>query len=170
MGGGLHLHLSLINTLGRSTHLQVGSSVKSASQFLRQSVSQSVRQSPRLLWFYSQFLTTTRHAATPLVSWTPAVWAVTTFFLSFVLLPVPLCLLRARTSHLNPTDPACRPPARPSAVPFFLQHPSNIYNDFGAAWPRLLELYILSAEPEPLLSSSFVRVPHDTTLGSLLNR
>lgn len=74
-------------------------------------------------------------------------------------------------THVTPQpNRPCRPPALPSAVPFFLQHPSNIYNDFGAAWPRLVELYILSAEPEPLLSSSFVRVPHDTTLGSLLNR
>lgn len=51
----------------------------------------------------------------------------------------PLTFFRARHTSIQPY----RPPILPPTVTFFLQHPSNIYNDFGAAWPRLLELYIL---------------------------
>lgn len=174
---------SLINTLGCSTtHASRSSVSQSVSQ---QSIPHSVNRSvvTQSVSSCSQSLTTTTtttrtHGATPYVSSSPSVWlsqlsschgferedVYVTVTLSFSFFFSSVALPTSNQPTNQPTLPAAHPSSRP--YPFFLQHPSNIYNDFGAAWCRLLELYILTiAGPGLLLSSSFVRVPHDTILG-----
>lgn len=188
--GGRWSPSSLIYTLDCSTHMQVRSSViQSGPQSVNQSrlsiVNRSVSQSGTLV-LLNPILTTTTTRCNTACFFSPSVGLsqpsschgfekedayVTVTFSFFLSVALPVQSLYASCGHVtSPSDPNGRPSLL-STVPFFHQHPSSIYNDFGAAWSRLLELYILPQnEPGLLLSSSFVRVPHGTILGSLLNR
>lgn len=194
MWGGRWSPSSLIYTLDCSTHMQVWSSVsqsgpqsvsQSVSSFNSQSVRQSLSQSATLVLF-NPILTTTTTRCNTACFFSPSVGLsqpssrhgfekedayVTVTFSFFLSVALPVQSLYASCGHVaSPSDPNGRPSLL-CTVPFFLQQSPNIYNDFGAAWSRLLELYILPQnEPGLLLSSSFARVPHDTILGSLLNR
>lgn len=157
--GGRWSPSSLINTLGCSTRMQVGR--QSVSQFLSQSIGPSGTQSVSQSGSVHNPNHNTIHGATPYVSPSPSValsqlsschgfgredaYVNCHIFLSSSrsLYLSPLSLFGARHTSIQPY----RPPILPSTYPFFLQHPSNIYDDFGAAWSRLLELYILLQKP-----------------------
>lgn len=181
--GLLHTHASSV--VSQSVRPSVSQSVsQSVSSFNSQSVRQSLSHSVTLVLF-NPILTTTTTRCNTACFFSPSVGLsqpschgfekedayVTVTFSFFLSVALPVQSLYASCGHVaSPSDPNGRPSLL-STVPFFLQHTTNIYNDFGAAWSRLLELYILPQnEPGLLLSSSFARVPHDTILGSLLNR